>query len=261
MIHRLMQNVKALTLGARDGEIGRVTDVYLDDAEWTCRYFVVKTGIWLNRRHVLITPHAVHRIDWNRAEIDVTLTRDQIRRSPDIDTHKPVSRQNEITYFDYYGYPYYWSGPYVWGPYPTTLAPPANQPLDEPARRSIERRALEREEADPHLRSAKEITGYNIEARDGAIGKLHDLLFDEDDWTIRFLVIDTRKWLPGKQVVVPVDCVDNVSWGERRVFVAPSQNDVRNSPEYDPSSTFIPEKAASPYGHNNRPQPGHGGVR
>lgn len=267
MMYRLLKNVKGLTLGARDGEIGRVTDVFLDDAEWGCRYLVVKTGSWLNQRHVLITPHAVQRIDWDRAEVNVALTRDQIRSSPDIDTDKPVSRQKEVSYFDHYGYPYYWTGPYVWGPYLTTMPAPApaspasQQTFDQSTRQALERRALEREKSDPHLRSTKEIAGYEIKARDGEVGELDDLLFEEDDWTIRFLVIDTRKWLPGKQVVVPVDCVDEVSWSERGVFLDLTKEDVRNSPQFDPLAELTAENAAGLYAHYGRFRPHHAGVR
>jgi hypothetical protein len=46
------------------------------------------------------------------------LTKAQVEKSPNIDTDQPVSRQHEIEYYRYYGYPSYWSGPYLWGGYP-----------------------------------------------------------------------------------------------------------------------------------------------
>jgi hypothetical protein len=65
---------------------------------------------------VLISPFALGEVDSSEKRLNVTLTRKQVEKSPDIDTDKPVSRQHEVTHFDYYGYPYYWSGPYLWGP-------------------------------------------------------------------------------------------------------------------------------------------------
>lgn len=263
MMRRLLSNVRGMVLAAQDGQIGKVSDAYFDDVEWACRYVVVKTGSWLNQREVLLTPHAVDRIDWGQAAIDVALTRQQIQRSPPLDADKPVSRQNEIDYFDYYGYPYYWAGPHVWGPYPTAmpLSSKSAEALDSVAKVEIERREREREKFDPHLRSANEVAGYKLEARDDSVGAVEDLLFDEQDWTIRFLVVDTRKWLPGRHVVVPVGCVDRISWDERAVFVELSRDDVRNSPEYHPDAQLTPEHEAVLYAHYGRSQPGFAGVR
>ena len=263
MMRRLLSNVRGMALAAEDGQIGKVSDVYFDDAEWTCRYLVVKTGSWLNQREVLLTPHAVNHIDWENAAIYVGLSRAQIQRSPPIDTEKPVSRQNEIGYYDYYGYPYYWSGPHVWGPYPTAmpLSRRSAEALDSVAKVEIERRERERADFDPHLRSANEVAGYKIEARDGSVGTVEDFLFDEQDWTIRFLVVDTRKWLPGRHVVVPVERVDHVSWGERAVFVELGKEDVRNSPEYHPDSLLTPEHETILYAHYGRSESRSAGLR
>jgi hypothetical protein len=46
------------------------------------------------------------------------------------------------------------------------------------------------------LRTAKSLNRHRITAKDGEIGKLSDLLFDDRAWTIRYFVIDTRRWLP-----------------------------------------------------------------
>jgi len=81
----------------------------------------------------------------------VELTRDQVRNSPDIDADKPVTRQKETTYFDYYGYPRYWTGPYVWGLHPTTLPPPVapnSAVMDQATQATLDRRARERDRED-----------------------------------------------------------------------------------------------------------------
>ena len=59
----------------------------------------------------LVSPIAVKRIDWQRNLVQVELTQQQVKESPNVDTDKPVSRQHEADFFDYYGYPYYWTGP------------------------------------------------------------------------------------------------------------------------------------------------------
>jgi hypothetical protein len=54
-------------------------------------------------------------VDQDNSKLHVTLTRNQVEKSPHIDTHQPVSRRMEAAYADYYGYHYYWGGPHLWG--------------------------------------------------------------------------------------------------------------------------------------------------
>ena len=51
------------------------------------------------------------------------------------------------------------------------------------------------------LRSLKGIRGLTVEARDGAIGEVEDLYFDDQSWAVRYYVVDTGKWLPGRKVL------------------------------------------------------------
>ena len=99
------------TIRATDGELGSVEDFYFDDERWTIRYLVIDTSRWLPGRKVLISPISVTATDYNDKKILVSLTKQQVENSPDIDTHKPMSRQHETDIYDYYGYPYYWPAP------------------------------------------------------------------------------------------------------------------------------------------------------
>jgi len=49
------------------------------------------------------------------------------------------------------------------------------------------------------LRSIKEIYNYVLQAEDGEIGRCKDFLFDDEHWTVRYMVVDTGKWLLGKK--------------------------------------------------------------
>src|SRR5438105_5096052 len=103
-----VKDLAGFHLAATDGSIGEVQDCYFDDVHWTVRYLVVDTGGWLSGRKVLISPMAIRGIDIDGEHVIVDLTREQVERSPDIDTHRPVSRQHEIALLQYYGYPSYW---------------------------------------------------------------------------------------------------------------------------------------------------------
>ena len=117
-------DLKGFAIQATDGELGTVDQFYFDDETWAIRYFMVETGGWLGGRRVLISPISVVHADWQAKRLDVALTKKQVEHSPNVNTHQPVSRQHEAEYYGYYGYPYYWDGPYLWGPafYPAGLA-------------------------------------------------------------------------------------------------------------------------------------------
>jgi hypothetical protein len=225
-----IKDLKGSAIVATDGDMGTLDDFYFDDKSWTIRYLVADTGNWLLGRKVLLSPIAVGKADFSGGRIHVTLTKKQVENSPSIDTDKPVSRQHEAYYHDYYGYPYYWTGPYLWGP----MSCPQIPVLDE---KGIEERRLEREEAgDLHLRSAANVTGYHIEARDGEIGHVEDFIIDDETWEIRYMVVDTRNWLPGKKVLIAPRWIDRVSWEDSKVYVSLTREAIKNVPEYHPDA-------------------------
>lgn len=105
---RSMHEFKSYTIGATDGEIGHVSDFFFEDRGWIIRYLVVETGSWLLSRKVLLSPFSLMEADWMHKRLPTRITREQVKNSPDIDTHMPVSRQHEIQTANYYGYPYYY---------------------------------------------------------------------------------------------------------------------------------------------------------
>jgi uncharacterized protein YrrD len=231
----MLQSVKQLRgfhIRATDGEIGEIRDVYFDDEHWAIRYFVVDTGKWLPGRKVLISPYAVHSIDPRNQAIAANLTRKRVEGSPGVDTEKPVSRQQEAEFHGYYGYPEYW--PYktlwAWGSMPVLT--PVDPRISEDA---LARRAEGEESGSTHLRSGREVVGYHIQALDEPVGHVDDLLFEDDSWAVRYFVVDTRNWLPGKHVLVSTQWIREVSWPERTVAVDLNRREIEDSPEYDTS--------------------------
>lgn len=231
-----MEGLQGFSIVAKDGELGSIKDVYFDDHEWTVRYLVVDTGGWLTGRKVLISPASVTGSDWRNQSLAVNLTKEQVQNSPSIDTAKPVVRQHEVEFYDYYGYPYYWTGPYLWGY--TVLPGMLDQtPLEDETRQENRVRMEQKRSAtDPHLRSANEVIGYDIQAKDDTIGHVEDLLFNEESWKIELLVVDTRNWWPGKKVMVSPERIERVSWEAQLVEVRLTREEVEDSPE------FVPER-------------------
>lgn len=246
----MQKSVKDLTgyaIVATDGDIGKLDDFYFDDKSWTIRYLVASTGSWFQGKDVLLSPFAVAKAGVSSDRINVTLTKKQVEESPSIDTDKPVSRQHEADYHDYYGYPYYWSGPYLWGPMYYPQLPEADQIIVE------ERRAKQEEAGDLHLRSATTVTGHYIEATDGDIGHVEDFIIDDETWEIRYMVVDTRNWLPGKKVLIAPRWIDRVSWDDSKVYVNLSRDAIENAPEYHPDA-LNREYEGKLYDHYDRPK-------
>jgi sporulation protein YlmC with PRC-barrel domain len=244
-MQKSIKDFKGNTIVATDGDIGKVDDFYFDDKTWTIRYLVADTGPWLLGSKVLISPIALDQVDFSSGRFAVTLTKKQIEDSPGIDTDKPVSRQQEAHYHDYYGYPYYWSGPYLWGP----MTYPRYSAADE---ERIDERCAEREAADDlHLRSANEVTGYHIAATNGGVGHVEDFIIDKETWEIRYMVVDTRNWLPGKKVLIAPRWIDRVSWLDSKVYVSLSREAIKSVPEYH-TDTLNREYEKKLYDHYKR---------
>ncbi len=204
---------------ANDGEISQVDDLFFDDERWGLRYFVVNTGGWLSGRRVLISPSTVDASASTEKSLRVRLSRKQVEQSPDVDTKKPISRQYEEILAEYYGAPLYWA--------PEATAMPVNE-RGAQAARELER--AERSVGESHLHSSDEVRGYAIEAPDGAIGHVEDILVDDADWSVADLVVDTKNWLPGKEVLIPPSAVTDIDWRGRQVRLRMRREDIENRP-------------------------------
>jgi hypothetical protein len=229
MLHRLVNGLRRDTVVAVDGPLGTLDDLYIDDRDWTVRYFVVDTGDRLPGHRVFIAPGAVESEKISDAGIPVALDSEQVRGAPGVETDLPVSRRLEQACADYYGCPRYGGSLSLWG---AASVPPGAHPgkavhTGEPARKLA---SAERAAQESHLRSGLELVGYGILARDGTAGHVEDFLVDDRGWAITDMVVDTRDWLPAKRVLVSPDAVDSIDGARRAVLVRLSRNEIAHSP-------------------------------
>jgi hypothetical protein len=227
---------------ATDGKLGKVDQLYFDDETWAIRYLTVELG-WLGGRRVLISPISVVHADWQAKQLDVALTKKQVENSPDIDMDKPVSRQHEIAYSGYYGYPYYWGGAFLGGPatYPGGIM--AKSASVQPAVAT-----------DSHLRSTKAVTGYHVEATDGELGHVDGFIVDDEIWAIRYIEVATRNWWPGKKVLVSPAWIEQVSWEDSKVYFGLSREAIKTGPEYVDFTPITRDYENRLYSHYGRPR-------
>jgi sporulation protein YlmC with PRC-barrel domain len=202
-------------------EIGKLVDIYFDENDWNIRYLVVEVGDWLDRNTLLFSPLAV---TLHEEGLNIGIKKELIEKSPPIDLERPFSRQQEIELHRYYDWPFYW-----------VRLDHSSYPLVEMYTEMKEAGSIEEDTEDHNLRSAKEVAGYKIAARDGDIGRVDNFLMDDDKWNIIYMVVDTGSWLPGRKVLISPSWVTDIDWSESRVRLDLEQNTIQNSPEYDPS--------------------------
>lgn len=211
-------NIKSLLgfkMGAKDGEIGHVRDFYFEDTTWAIRYLIVETGNWFNEKKVLIAPQALLTPDWENKIFPVDLIMDQVKSSPDIDTEKPVSKQQEIDLYGHYAWQLYGGSGFYAGAASGVLDQP--RVIDE--RMARERENAEKKNNDLHLRSTQLVAGYQIKATDGSVGHIWDFLINDANWEIEYLIIDTHNLIGGKKVLLKVDHVTEIQWEDEIVVV------------------------------------------
>ena len=206
---------------AENGPAGRVVGVLFDDETWGVRYLVVDTGGRLPGERVLMLPGFVEGVNEAMpANVEVGLTREQVWESPPVGADRPVSARQEADYYAYLA-----TAPY-WG----SAVPVFPLYVDSQVGRE--------EEGDPHLRSAKEVRGYAVRSGDRSIGHVEDLVYDDRHWEIRYLIVDTRDWLPGKKVPVSVDWASGVSPFDGRVEVDLTAEEIRSAPGWEPGTVI-----------------------
>lgn len=236
------KSLKGYKLLAKDGEIGKVDEFFFDDQHWVIRYLVADTGNWLAGHQVLLAPYALGEVTKEEEHVAVNLTKKQIEDSPTLESALPISRQYEENYYGYYGWPTYWSGSYIWGMYPNIVRDPMMWGEIWHSEKKL----------DAHLRSTDVVDGYHIEASDGAIGHIDDFIVDDETWAIRYLVVDTTNFLPGKKVLVSPQWVERMSWQDEKVFIKLSKDAIKRSPQYSEKSPIIRDYEVALHRHYGR---------
>jgi CheY-like chemotaxis protein len=195
-----------------NGILGAIRDVFFNDRLWVVSYVVVETGGWPDTRRVLLSPSIAEREDWPNHLLQVPLTQQQVKDSPRVDTHPPVSQQRAIGLSTHRQPQAHWANP-------------------------VEQSG--QTDGDTHLRSAQEVTGYYVETTDGRFGHVEDIILEDEgragqQWTIRYLVVHMHRWLPGGKVVVASRFINSIDWRTQTVRVCLSRQEITDSPKFNP---------------------------
>lgn len=252
------RDIHGFSIEAEDGELGKADRFLFKDGDWVVRYLVVKTIKWLGGSSVLISPIAVQDIKYDDKKISVALTKKQVKESPNIVSVATVSRNEEIKLNKHYG----------WGPYWMTKKQHGNQAFT--ARQEIPwgtsvlpgllmgqntDMGLEPDSPDnpekSQFRSTLEVHEYKVHANDGHIGHVENFLIDDETWQIRYVVVDTNTWWPGKKVLISPYWIMNVNWWNQEISVDIEKQVIKDGPVYDfelPITREFEEKLFRAYG-------------
>jgi hypothetical protein len=232
---RSLNSLINYTMRATDGDIGEVKEFYYDDQTWTIRYLILETGNWLFGRKVLISPEALIKTDAINNAFYVNITREQVKTSPDIDTDKPLYRQQEVKLFEHYPWNSYWGGSLLGMGYGT---PGMIAPMAVSVHQTMQAEKNENgtePEGDTHLRSTRKTMDFKIHAADGEIGSFEDLIVDDVSWKIESLVVDVSKWISDKKVLISPNAINQIKLRTENVIVNLTVEELQNSPDYNPN--------------------------
>lgn len=83
------------------------------------------------------------------------------------------------------------------------------------------------------LKEVKRLHGLAIRAQDGDIGTVDEILFDDEHWTVRYMVVDTGNWLSGRKVLITPTALGKLDWDQNVLNVDLTCDQVKNSPSVD----------------------------
>lgn len=221
------KTLRKYTVRARDGDLGKVDELYFDDETWAMRFAVVNTGAWKGQKSLLVSAQALGCSDRTERTLYIDLTREQVYEAADLySSVKPVFRQWESKLQERF------QGKTAWF---TILSAGAMRPR-ELARWAEREQGTTLDTAeldDPTLRSTREVARYSIRAWDGKAGSVKGFVIDDANWSVRYLVVNTRRWWPNQDVLIAPSWIEGIDWQKAQVRVGLRQRELAVSPLFE----------------------------
>lgn len=223
---------------------GSVKDFLFDEKSLILRYLEVDFGIPFSGKKVLIPEIFLKEPNWFEQYFPVELTTEVISKCPLIEDHLSVSRKYEEDLNQYYNIGYYWT--------PSSISP-AETPVVSypPLAIKVPNKFINEKNHGTKLMSFKEIKGCLIETLDGKSGHIDDIIINDIDWHIGFIVIYTSTWLSrSKKVLIPRNWINEISYVEKKIKINLESEVIESAPDFEFSNTTqieVYEKYLSDY--------------
>lgn len=220
-------DITGFKIAAQDGAFGRVGDLLFDNVTWTIRYFLVYTSRLRPDHKLLLSPVEVGIPDWKKNTLPVSLTKEQVRKSPALEQQEEVTTDYERRVVRHYQWPMYWEwmgggmGGGISGLTYTPSVPPEKAPPPFKEKQV--------------LHSTEELRGFRVQATDGPIGHIEDIRLDTNRWMVSHMIGHTQ-WRGGNKVLVPPRWAEWVDWEKHRVYMNLSREEIQQSPHFNPAA-------------------------
>jgi hypothetical protein len=223
---RSLKNLTGFSIETIDKVNGNVKDFLFDEERWVIKYLEAEFGNLYSNKKILIPRYFLKKPNWEHRIFPINLTGETVTKCPVSKNTEIVSREYEEEMKRYYGVEGVKEYEYV---QPTTIAFPP-RPIHPPAKKADERYI------ESSVRSFREVHRYQIHTRDKNLGHLEDMIVDDEDWQIIYLLIDTSNWSPiSKKVLIPIDQLKEISYASKEVKIGWHSDTIKNAPEYDPA--------------------------
>lgn len=230
-----MHELYDYTILADDGRIGTVRDLILDEISWKVCFLHVDLMDLIPGRCTLIPTSKLGEPSYETMDFPVLLTKQQVKDAPTMHVNEVVYRKYTDEIYSHFGSDPCWS-------------------IEEKEEVDDNRQFTPGTNAKLHPCSSREIIRCCVQATDGRIGHIEDFIVDDQEWVIRYIVIYTRNWLPGRKVLISPSWLNKVVWKEFRVHVGHSKREISNSPRFDPKSPVNRQYEEVLYDYYGRPQ-------
>src|SRR3970040_196069 len=251
IMKRSLKKLKGYSIKALDGIKGNVKDFLFDEEYWTVEYLEVQLGSIIPTKKVLIPKTLLKQPDWSTNQFAIELTKTDIENCPTLEEHLPVSKKYEKelnSYYDSYNQWLYYNVP----PLDSAVVVYPPRPITVPTK------VIHENDLDEVLRSFNEVKGYHIRALDGKLGRVDDLIIEDFNWQIVYVVVDTMDWLPsGKKVLISGPWLNEIRYLNREISVNLHISSIKSAPEFDPSTPINEKYEMRLYDYYGRPVTHH----
>lgn len=164
--------------------------------------------------------------------VNVLVSKEMVNNAPNKKADEPISKQDEIDLAGYYKIPNYWSQVGPWGGYSSPAA------LALADKQQVNQNNAETDQKESHyLRSVNEmkgeLTGFKVEGIGGKIGHVADVIIDEVNWKISYLVVETSKFFTANFILVATDWINDIQSHDKKIYVEVDSEKVTNVTDFD----------------------------
>ncbi|OZU87881.1 hypothetical protein CIL03_14350 [Virgibacillus indicus] len=230
----LTSDLKTYNIHASDGEMGKVKDLYFDDNKWAIRYAVIDTRKWLPGRRVLLSPSSFLTLNEADKFLEVKYDKETIRNSPSIPDESFITKDVENSLVGYYGWTKYWTGNMLWGP--------NDYPMEEfKKHEDVQLRDAPVDSGlNYDLRSEDETFGFKVHANDGKIGTVADMIYDDENWKLRYIIVQSSESMTEEQLYLfETEAIESADWFENDIYIKTTLEEVKLKKLYKEKGSML----------------------